>query len=150
MYFYNLIKDLAKNKDLLIFVDMDGVIASYDVGKPYDFANKRPMMNNINIFNKLSTLHNVELQILSICHSNKEVEDKNKWIDKYAPFFKKRNILIRDINSNIKSKDLKTNFIEDYVTNKQIIVVDDDNAVLKEMKKRLKDVILYQDSSLVD
>ena len=33
MYFYNLIKDLSKDKELVIFCDMDGVIAAFDFGK---------------------------------------------------------------------------------------------------------------------
>lgn len=48
MHFYNLIKDLLSDKkELMIFVDMDGVIASYDAGKPICFSNKRPLKENI-------------------------------------------------------------------------------------------------------
>lgn len=47
MHFYELIKKLVEHKKTIIYVDMDGVIASYDVGKPFDFINKRPLYNNI-------------------------------------------------------------------------------------------------------
>ena len=36
------------NEKLRIYVDMDGVIADYIVGKPYDFENKRPLFDSIN------------------------------------------------------------------------------------------------------
>ena len=35
------IKEYAFNKKVNLYVDMDGVIAEYDFGKPLDFLNKR-------------------------------------------------------------------------------------------------------------
>ena len=90
MHFYNLIKELASEK-IILFVDMDGVIASYDFGKPLDFKNKRPLYNNIEVLKKVSTIDNVELHILSVCRKNYQIEEKNEWLDIYAPFFKKEN-----------------------------------------------------------
>ena len=43
MHFYNLIKELSKKNKIKLFVDMDGVIASYDFGKPLNFKIKRPL-----------------------------------------------------------------------------------------------------------
>ena len=40
MYFYNLINRLSKEENIIIYVDMDGVIASYDFGKPLDLPIK--------------------------------------------------------------------------------------------------------------
>ena len=88
MHFYNLIKNLSSEKELVIFVDMDGVISSYDVGKPLDFLNKRPLKENINKLEKINELPNIELYILSICRKNFQIEEKNIWLDKYAPFLK--------------------------------------------------------------
>lgn len=150
MHFYNLIKDLIKDKKTVIFVDMDGVIASYDFGKPLDFKNKRPMLTNIKTLESISLLSNVELQILSVCRFDKEIKEKNNWLDKYASFFYKRNILSKESNPNISSADLKLNFLKNFKTKKQIIVIDDDNLVLYTIHNELKEIILYQDSELID
>ena len=54
MHFYNLIKELSEKKEVMLYVDMDGVIASYNIGKPLDFLNKRPLKENINKLEKVS------------------------------------------------------------------------------------------------
>ena len=89
MHFYNLINELCKDKESILFVDMDGVIASYEYGKPLDFANKRPLVSNIRTLEKIASLNNLELHILSICREDFQIEEKNDWIDKYIPFIKK-------------------------------------------------------------
>ena len=73
MYFYNLIKDFSKEKKTIIYFDMDGVISSYDFGKPLNFKIKRPLTNNINVIKKVSNLDNVELHILSVCRTHDEI-----------------------------------------------------------------------------
>ena len=153
MYFYNLIKELSEKKEIVLFVDMDGVIAAYNIGKnPYDFLNKRPLTQNIANIEEVSKLENVELHILSVCRENKQVEDKNVWLDKNAPFFKKenRNIISRESQDWSISKDIKFNFLKNYKTDKQIVLVDDDNAILKYINENLENVIVMQDSELVD
>ena len=150
MYFYNLIKELSKNQKLLIFVDMDGVIAYFDFGKPGDFFNKRPLFNNIKILEKVNELPNVNLHILSVCKKDTDIDDKNKWLDKYAPFFKERVIISKESNDNISAKILKANYLKKVNTKEKIVLIDDDNQVLKVVNKEVPDVILYQDSVLVD
>ena len=81
MYFYELIKNISDNKKTRIYVDMDGVIACYDFGKPLNFKTKRPLNTNIKTLEKINNLHNVELFILSVCRLNKEIDDKTKWLD---------------------------------------------------------------------
>ena len=76
MHFYELIKNLSKDKKIILFVDMDGVIASYDFGKPLNFINKRPLSTNIKTLSKLTKLDNVELHILSVCVFNKQINEK--------------------------------------------------------------------------
>ena len=73
MRFYKIIENLSKERKLLIFVDMDGVIASYDIGKPYDFDKKRPLITNINTLKRLNSLENCELYILSICKKDYQI-----------------------------------------------------------------------------
>lgn len=152
MYFYNLIKDLSMKNELLIFVDMDGVIASYDVGKPLDFLHKRPLTENIRKIKKVGELPNVELHILSICKKDFQIEEKNIWLDKYAPFFKKENriIISKQKTDGVSSPDLKANYLNNVKTNKQIVVVDDDNSVLKKIMNSVEGIIVFQDSELID
>lgn len=151
MYFYNLIKKY--NEPLNIFVDMDGVIADYDFGHNLDFKSKRPIKTNIKTLKKISELENINLYILSICKENSQINEKNEWLDKNAPYFKKENriILSKDDKKNKSSKDLKYEYLKKFLKdNKKIIVIDDDNEILKYLKKNLKEVILFQDSSIID
>ncbi len=153
MHFLNIIKEILKKNEIELYIDMDGVIAAYDIGgKPYDFLNKRPLVQNIKNIEEVSKLKNVELHILSICRENTQVEDKNIWLDKNAPFFKKENrvIISRESMNWKSSKDIKTDFIKNIKSTKQVIIVDDDNAILKEIHDNYKNIIVMQDSELVD
>ena len=152
MHFYELIKKLTEDKKTIIYVDMDGVIASYDFGKPLDFVNKRPLTTNIKTLSELCKLKNVELHILSVCRFDSEVNEKNEWLNKYAPFFEKdkRTIISKESNQHFPAKELKKNYLKSLECKEQIILIDDDNEVLKTVHSELKDIILYQDSELID
>ena len=152
MHFYELIKKLTEDKKTIIYVDMDGVIASYDFGKPLDFKNKRPLTTNIKTFSKLSNLKNVELHILSVCRFNNEVNEKNEWLNKYAPFFEKdkRTIITKESHPHYSSKELKLYYLKSLKNEEQIIFIDDDNEVLRTVRNGLKNIMLYQDSELID
>ena len=152
MHFYNLIKELSNQNKLLLFVDMDCVIASYDVGKPLDFLSKRPLTENIKKIKEVSELENVELHILSICRKDFQIDEKNTWLDKYAPFFKKENriIISKETITGIPSPKLKANYLNGIKINKQIILLDDDNSVLKEVMNSVPNIIVFQDSELID
>lgn len=152
MHFYELIQKQTKNKKTRIYVDMDGVITSYDIGKPYDFENKRPLTTNIKTLSKINNLENTELFILSICKKDSQIKEKNNWLDKYAPFFQKDNriIISKESNPNLSSKELKLNYLKSLKTDNQIILIDDDNEIIKTIKDNAKNIILYQDSELTD
>lgn len=78
--------------------------------------------------------------------------EKNNWLDKYAPFFDKsnRNILSKETYPNFSSKELKANFLRGLIKDKQIVLIDDDNGILKHVRKEVEEIILFQDSELVD
>lgn len=152
MHFLNLIKQISNDKEILMCVDMDGVITSYDAGKPLDFLNKRPLTENIKKLEQISKLPNVELKILSICRKNSQIEEKNIWLDKNAPFFKKENrvIISKENVTNKKSYELKIDYLKSINTTKQIILVDDDNLIINKVLENLKHIIVFQDSELID
>lgn len=155
MYLINKLKNEHKNEKIVIYVDMDGVLASYDVGEKLDFKNKRPLTSNIKTVEELAKLENVELHILSVCRENFQVQDKNEWLDKYAPFFKLENraILSKEKYLNQTAKELKCNYLKKIIKNKgneEIALIDDDNEVLKFIHSQINNIILFQDSSLID
>ncbi len=152
MHFYELIQKLVVDKKIIIYVDMDGVIASYDFGRPLDFVNKRPLSTNIKTLSRLCELKNVQLRILSVCRFDSEIKDKNEWLDKYAPFFEKdkRVIISKESNPHYSAKELKLNYLKSLEIKEQIVLIDDDNEVLKTIHSELGNVILYQDSELID
>ena len=142
-----------KNDRIKLFVDMDGVIADYDVGKPSNYDEKRPLFSNISKLDEISKEGNIELYILSVCRMTEGIEQKNCWLDKYAPFFKKENrvILDRESNNFKHSKDLKVDYIKSLIDEKFLIaVIDDDCQILKELNENVKDIILLKDTALVD
>ena len=149
MKIINEIKTIAKNQKIDIYVDMDGVIAEYDFGRPLDFLNKRPLLGNIKVLEEISKIPNVEMHILSICKKDSQINDKNVWLDKYAPFFKKeyRNVLSKETYTDKSSSELKVDFLNNIESFK--ILIDDDNGILKEVDKKVKNISLYQDSSIV-
>ena len=152
MFFEEEIKKLGNNR-IKIFVDMDGVIADYNVGYAKDYHQKRPLISNIEKLEKVSKMKNVEMNILSVARLNVGVEEKNIWLDEVAPFFKKdnRNIIPREENGFMAAKDLKILFIKNLERDGSIIVViDDDPQILHEMQMNYKDLVLYKDTVLVD
>lgn len=155
MYFLDKIKSEYNNKKVAIFVDMDGVIADYHFGDALDFKTKRPIKTNIKTLNAISKLDNVELYILSICKTSDQIDDKNAWLNKYASFFKMKNriILSKDKYPSLKSMAIKCGFLEGFIKDNPqqfIIVIDDDNTILEFLNKKIENIKLFQDSSIID
>lgn len=154
MYFVEKIKREYGKEKVHIFVDMDGVIADYDFGNKLDFKNKRPLNTNINTLKRINKNKNIKLYILSICKIDSEIKDKNDWLDKYASFFSKnRRYIVSKEGQTKTSKELKASmlrtFKEEYkLTN--IVLIDDDNGILKYLNDSGLDIKLFQDSSLLD
>ena len=152
MYFKELIINLLKEKNIDLFVDMDGVIAAYDFGRPHDFDKKRPLITNIKKLKEISQLDGITLHILSICREDSQMKEKNEWLDINAPFFHKdnRHILSKETIQNTSSANMKLNFLRDYKSNNQLVLLDDDNQVLKTVGNNLESVKVFQDSELID
>ena len=150
------LKDFLKkyeNCKIKMFVDMDGVIADYNVGEAKNYDIKRPLYTSISKLEEISKMENIELFILSISRMNEGIEQKNIWLDKYAPFFKKENriIISREANDFIPSKILKANFLKNLERNmSKIILIDDDPAIIHEIRDTSGDIILLKDTVLVD
>ena len=145
--------DQYEGRNIKIFVDMDGVIADYDVGKASEHDKKRPLTSSISKLEVISRLDNIELFILSVTRKDEGIEQKNYWLNKFAPFFKKenRNIISKESNDGRPAKELKANYIKKVNRdNSIIIVIDDDPEVIKEIQKENPDVVLLKDTVLVD
>lgn len=152
MYLKEYLKQFG-NKKIKIYVDMDGVIADYEVGVARDFHKKRPLISNISKLENISKMDNVELYILSVTRMDEGFEQKQIWLDKHAPLFKKKNriIISRESNNFKESVDLKVDFIKEIQRDGSIIIViDDDPRVLIKANEFFKDVVLLKDTALVD
>lgn len=152
MNFKNKIIELLKENNIDLFVDMDGVIALYDIGKPYNFDKKRPLLSNIKLLEEISHLDGITMHILSICKNDEQINEKNNWLDIHAPFFDKdkRFILSKETIVDTSSPNMKLNFLSEFKTNNIKALIDDDNQVLKTIKNNAKEVVLFQDSELID
>lgn len=144
MYLYNLVKNI--DGDVVIYVDMDGVLVDFDVADHLDianntesyFLNRRPIKMVIDIFKKIGELPNVRLEILSSCRFIEQADDKRKWLEIHAPFFADINFTVRSLNNFEKSTVLKTKFLKEKIgENKTIILVDDTHSVLREVLSEL-------------
>ena len=152
MYFKEVIEKY-NNKNIELYVDMDGVIADYNVGKPYNFDKKRPLYSSLSKIEEVSKLENIDIHILSLTKKSIGIEEKNQWLDINAPFIKKENrhIISKEENPGIPSKELKFNYIKSIdKTNKIIILIDDDPEILKHIGENLNEIILLKDTVLVD
>ena len=138
-------------KQIKLFVDMDGVIVDYEVGNIDRYDIKRPLLTSIKKLEEISKLDNVELYILSISKTDLGVHEKNIWLDKYAPFFKPENriIISKENVDGTSSKKLKSNYLKT-VDGEIIILIDDDPSILKEVMNNNSNVYLLKDTALID
>ena len=153
MYFKSKI-DEYKNEKLKIFVDMDGVVADYDMGGPkLDYSIKRPLNNNIKQIEEISHYENIEIYILSVTRHNEGINQKNIWLDKYMPFVKKENriLISREENDMKRSRYLKAEYLQSIVSDEyKIILIDDDPTIIDEVRNQVPSIITMKDTVLVD
>ena len=153
MNFYTKINDICKeHKKIALFVDMDGTIAEYPV-YPDGFVTTTtnevfltvaPLNVVINNLEKVNTIKNLDIYILTLSKSNIIVEEKKQWLKKFVSFIKEENYIILnrengDYNSEnrefIKSLKMK----EKLNTYDYVILLDDEHKILKRTQKELKE-----------
>ena len=140
------------DKKIKMYIDMDGVVADYDVGKPGNFDKKRPLYTSIDKLKEISFMDNVSIYILSITRKNVGINEKNIWLDKYMPFIDKNNRFIlskEDISKS--SSELKVDFLKNIKREDEVIIlIDDDPLILKSVMDNVNDIVLLKDTVLVD
>ena len=145
--------DQYNDKKVKMFVDMDGVIADFNFGEARNFDKKRPLYSSINKLENISKKENVDLYIFSATRMNKGYDEKQYWLDKYAPFFKKENrvIISREEHDFVESATLKADYMKNVKRDGSVIVViDDDPKNLRAIRQSNEDVVLLKDTALVD
>ena len=149
MKFFDYIND-NKDKEIDIYFDMDGVICEYDIGN-FDYNTIRPIYNTINLMKRLIS-EGINVYILSICKTNKIVDEKYEYLDKYIPFFNKDNaIFLSKEEITGESKDMKSDYLTNNINKNHInILVDDDIPVIKMITSDNKDVKVFHISSIVE
>lgn len=152
MKFYETIHKY-NDKNIDIYVDMDGVIAEYDIGN-FDYETIRPLQSNIKRIKELIN-NSINVKILTICKNNKIVDEKVKWIEKYMPFFDLNNVIFiskeNEKYRGFSSKELKSEFLKLNIDDNNInIIVDDDNEIVKYLVENNKNIIVFQVSSWID
>ena len=152
MYLENFLEQY-QDKKVKMFVDMDGVIADFNFGKACDYDKKRPLYSSINKLENISKKNNVDLYIFSATKMNKGYDEKQYWLDKYAPFFKKENrvIISREKHDFLESSELKADYMKNVERDGSVlIVIDDDPKNLRAIRKLNDDVVLLKDTALID
>ena len=142
-----------KDEKVKLFVDMDGVLADYVFGSPKDFDQKRPLFDSIRKLEEVSKMPNIELYIFSVTRYSEGLEQKQGWLDKYAPFFKKENriLISREANDMEETAKLKAEALRNFKRDgSKMILIDDDPRVLVAISNQNEDVILLKDTALVD
>ncbi|MBQ9659310.1 MAG: hypothetical protein IJV31_11235 [Clostridia bacterium] len=152
MIFYDNIKEIcSKHKKNALFIDMDGTIVEYKVYQPDFitndtkdvFLNAKPIEIIIDNLKELQDIKNLDLYILTLSKSNIIRKEKKLWLEKYAKFIKKENIIILvrengDYNSDnrnfIKAKVMK----ERLNTYDYVMLLDDEHKILKTTQKELQ------------
>ena len=153
MYLKEYIKKF-ENKKTKIFVDMDGTIVDYVVGNATDFTDRRPLTSSIKKLEEISKMDNVEMYIMSVTRMDVGFQEKNIWLDKHAPFFKKENrvIISRESNNMEKSHKLKCDYIRNVKREQdcKIVVIDDDCDIVHKLKEQNDDIIVLKDTVFFD
>ena len=145
--FKDTIKDLGKEKKVLVLFDMDGTLVEYGQGEkqlimdnvPSFYFNKRKLNTTCKIAKEISSYNGVTVGIMSNCYFDEQEQDKQRWLEKHLPFLKKENIYINvynNINFKKEEKDLiKLNRIKTIEGFEQIFLIEDEHNIIKATNK---------------
>lgn len=152
MKFYKTL-DEYKDSNITIYVDMDGVIAEYDIGN-FDYNTIRPLKSNIKRIEELVQRDNIKVKILTVCKTNKIVEEKIDWLKRNMDFFNIDDVIFiskeQEEYKGIESFELKSNYLKDNIDSDINILVDDDNSIIKYVRKNNPELLVFQVSSWID
>lgn len=164
MYLLEEIKKIIQtnSKKIIIFVDMDGVVADYRFGegeniknnKPGLYLNKRPIYTTINNLKKINDEINCEMCILSSCLYKEQAKEKDLWLTKHMSFIKQENRIFI-LSENFESrKKLKIDKIKEQLDSNECelaILIDDTHDILFLALSELKEkVIPFHVITLID
>ena len=155
MNFVEKIDDIyKKNKNIEIYLDMDGTIVEllFDKNQSYRekgvYLNKRPIEPVINEIEEIrNRFPSIKFKILSCSKSNQMRDEKNEWLNINMPFINSNDRIIfseeagdylRDDRNIVKAEYINKNISDDKI----IFLIDDDIEVLKGVQNLLKDNII--------
>ena len=151
--FYEEIENVCQNKKrVAMFIDMDGTIVEYKVyqkgkitintrGK---FDNAEPITPIINVLEKISTIKNLDMYILTLAKSNIIVQEKEEWLRKNISFIEPKMWIIINKEENEYTKENRNYIKCEKMKEKlkfydHVILLDDDHEILKHTKYLLKE-----------
>ena len=162
----NIIEEISKvyndNKNIILFLDMDGTIiellfnSEESFRKKDEYMKKKPIKPIIEIIKKINIQFPlIKINILSYSQTNEMIKAKDEWLNKYLQDIKLNDRIFlceetgdytqENINY-IKSQYIKNNLKENEIA----ILIDDDIRILLAAKEILKDRILpYHVTSLL-
>ncbi len=148
------------NKKVNIYVDMDGVVADFDMlgymkekNNPDVYLYKRPVKAVIDALKEVSELDNVNINILSVSGLSSQVNGKLVWLEKEMSFINSDNINIiaKDKYDSRTAASLKKEFLEEHIKDNEInIMIDDSHDVLYTLFYDLPKVIPLHTTSIID
>lgn len=153
--FIKKIKDICeKNKNVAMFIDMDGTINEYvvysdtTVSKQMEdsYSNVDPVQPVIDVLKEISEISNIDLYILSLSRTKKISTEKDIWLEKHVSFIPKtRWIVLTKENGdyNKENRDIvkPLKMMEKLNEYEHVILLDDDHKILKQSTEMLKDKV---------
>ena len=151
--FVEKIKNICeKNKNVAMFIDMDGTINEYEVYSDSNVAKQmednyskvEPIIPVIKVLKEISEISNIDLYILSLSKTNKISKEKDIWLEKYVDFIPKENWIVltkenggynsenRNIIKALKMKEKLSQY-------EHVVLLDDDHKILKQAVEMLQE-----------
>ena len=137
-----------KKYDIYIF-DYEGTLSESPYKKltlkellyEFDFRNLYP---NKKVSDFINSINYKEIYVLGIIESNREIEQKSEWLNKYYPMIKKENCIF--ISNDYKKSDAILEIMNKYNYDKNaILFIDDKISHIKDVSQLGIKSILVKD-----